>query len=627
MHDCLFVPEPGFRKVVKMQYILTGSEMSDCDVRTSQVIGIPSLVLMERAALSVADGADEYLKKVNKKHGSVLIVAGRGNNGADGLAAGRILLDRGYNVQILRLAGDITPGSSFDVQKGILDHYGIQIGIFSPETAEKFFTPENTPECFSQGFLIPDLIIDGLFGTGLSRELKEDAAAAVRFINQCREQYGSYVIAVDIPSGISSDDGRVMGCAVSCDETRTFAFLKRGHLMYPGASYTGTCHLSQIGITSLSFRRAPGMFTMSKEKAEDLLPSRDPGGNKGTFGKVLIAAGQKNVCGAALLAAGACLACGAGMVKIFTHEANRLIIQQQLPEALLETWSETDSPEEIKAKLCSSLDWADIAAAGPGMGTGVIAEGILQILLEYGQIVLDGIVLDADALRLLAKSPSMREALASHRHSLPCILTPHLAEFAALAGLSVGACAQDRSRIVQETANILRCTIACKDARTLVAAPSSGGRTSYGQSSDGEFSNRQSSDRLDSEGLDKGGLDETPAIQYINCSGNSGMATAGSGDVLTGMTAAYLTAFTAEKTSGIRTGTSTSAGIRRKQYPGPSKEDLFSPDMRKEGFDAAVCAVYLHGKAGDLAAGLYGERGMTAGDLIEALRSPRFYES
>lgn len=591
--------------------------MSDCDARTSQVIGIPSLVLMERAALSVADGADEYLKKNNKEHGSVLIVAGRGNNGADGLAAGRILLDRGYTVYFLRLAGPISPGSSFDVQKRILDHYGIQIGIFSPETAEEFFNGETAAKFFSpessdlsvkrdsqdqSGFfgknpLVPDLVIDGLFGTGLSRELKGDAAAAVRFINQCRETYGTYVIAVDIPSGISSDDGSVMGCAVSCDETRTFAFLKRGHLMYPGASFTGSCHLSQIGITSLSFGKTPGMFTMSEETAEDLLPCRDSGGNKGTFGKVLIAAGQKNVCGAALLAAGACLASGAGMVKIFTHEANRLIIQQRLPEAMLETWSETDSPEEIASKLRSSLDWADIAAAGPGMGTGVMAEAILQTLLQYGQNALDGMVLDADALRLLAKNPSLREMLASRRRDLPCILTPHLAEFAALAGLSVGECAKDRSRIVQETADNLRCTIACKDARTLVAAP-----CTEGQEADSPF-------------------------QYINCSGNSGMATAGSGDVLTGMTAAYLAAFIAKKACGTRTGNTASAGIRQMQYPCPSKEDIFSADMRKEGFDAAVCAVYLHGKAGDLAADLYGERGMTAGDLVKALRSPRLYKS
>ena len=600
-----------------MQYVLTGSEMSDCDSRTSRVIGIPSLVLMERAALSVADGADEYLKKNNKKHGSVLIVAGQGNNGADGLAAGRILLDRGYTVYFLRLAGTISPGSSFDVQKRILDHYGIQIGIFSTETAEEFFTAETAAKFFSPespdrpvkedsqdhgGFpgknpLVPDLIIDGLFGTGLSRELKGDAAAAVRFINQFRETYGTYVIAVDIPSGISSDDGSVMGCAVSCDETRTFAFLKRGHLMYPGASFTGSCHLSQIGITSLSFGKTPGMFTTSEDKAEDLLPCRDPGGNKGTFGKVLIAAGQKNVCGAALLAAGACLASGAGMVKIFTHEANRLIIQQQLPEAMLETWSETDSPEETAAKLRSSLDWADIAAAGPGMGTGAMAEKILQTLLEYGQNALDGMVLDADALRLLAKDPSLRELLASRRRNLPCILPPHLAEFAALAGLSVGECAKDRSRIVQTTADNLRCTIACKDARTLVAAP---------------CTERQEADS---------------PIQYINWSGNSGMATAGSGDVLTGMTAAYLAGFIADKTCGSKTGNTTPEGIRRIQYPGPSKEDIFSAAMRKEGFDAAVCAVYLHGKAGDLAAGLYGERGMTAGDLVEALRSPRLYES
>ena len=602
-----------------MQYVLTGSEMAACDARTSEVIGIPSLVLMERAALSVADGADDYLQKTGNDHGPVLIVAGRGNNGADGLAAGRILLDRGYTVQFLRLAGDISPGSSFDVQESILRQYGSPVRVFSDQIINEYFPGVSCGERADR----PRLVIDALFGTGLSRELAGDAAKAVQFINRCREAFGSYVIAVDIASGISSDDGRVMGCAVLCNETRSFAFLKRGHLMYPGAAYTGVCHLAQIGITSRSFEKMPGMFTMSGERARDLLPERDPSGNKGTFGKIVIVAGQKNMCGAALLAGSACLACGAGMVKIFTHEANRVIIQQKLPEALLETYSDEESPRETAERLRASLDWADIAVLGPGMGTGKAAENLLRTALDYGGSVLDGMVLDADALRILSEEPDLQKMLADRRDDLPCVLTPHLAEFAALAGLTVGECAGNRSAIVQKTADSLHCTVACKDARTLVAYPGSG----------------------------EGGQ----VIQYLNCSGNSGMATAGSGDVLTGMTAAFLAALLkARDTCGNGKEKFLSSLSRHSslhgERPGSTGSESSIPGSessipgferslpgfrsgipgfegsRKTGFEAAVCAVYLHGMAGDLARSLYGEHGMTAQDLVYALRSPAFRE-
>ena len=549
-----------------MEYLLTGAEMSDCDRRTSEEIGIPSLVLMERAALSVADGADSFLRQCGGRQPRVLAVAGRGNNGADALATGRILLERGYKVSFCRLSGEISPGSSFAVQEKILKSYGGEIVPFPDFT---WSGPD------------PDLIIDGLFGTGLSRDLTGEAAECVDMINSLRDRSGSYVIAVDIPSGISSDDGRVMGCAVRCDETRTFAFYKRGHFMYPGANFAGELHLAQIGITRRAFRAEPEMFTFLKETAGDLLPARNPGGNKGTFGKVVLVAGRHNMCGAALLAGRACLAAGAGMVKIFTHESNRVIIQEELPEALLDTYSDLDTPEQAAEKLRASLAWADIAAAGPGMGTDVTGRALLGAVLDAVQAQtsgpqLRGLVLDADALRLLAEDPQARAKLAGRKAGLPCILTPHMGEFAALAGRSIRDCIEKRPDLVREAAQELGCTIACKDARTLVMTG------------------------------------KTPGRMYLNISGNSGMAGAGSGDVLTGMTAAFL---------GLMSSARSGAG----QPDVFSKTDIFSAQDLVNGFAAACCAVYLHGRAGDLARAAHGEQGMTAGDLIEALRRRDFW--
>ena len=564
--------------------------MASCDARTSNVIGIPSLVLMERAALSVADGVDLFMRKNNlcSDRGArplILALAGRGNNGADALAAGRILIDRGYHVRFVRLSGKISPESSFAVQENILRQYGAEVEEYTDSSI------------LTEMREIPYVIIDGLFGTGLSRELTGEAADCVEAVNRCRDRFGTYVVAVDIPSGVSSDDGSIMGCAVRCDETRTFAFYKRGHFLYPGTEYAGILHLAQIGITQRAFEKAPGMFTIRDACPADILPPRDCGGNKGTFGRILLIAGRRNMCGAALLAARACMSAGAGMVKIFTHEANRLIIQQALPEALLDTFDDTDMPGQISQKLTASLQWADIVAAGPAMGTDDTASDLLKHVLCYSQKekALKGLVLDADAIRILAKNRELRQLLTDRCPQTPCILTPHMAEFAALAGLSVHDCIRNRTCLVQEQADLLGSVIVCKDARTLVARPSAH------TDRDGH-KNHENHENIKAK---------AKAPQYLNVTGNSGMATAGSGDVLTGITAALL-----------------ALDFKDKKESALSRSVLFFARPECEsGFAAAVSAVIIHAAAGDCARDHRGEHAMTAGDLIEELRSPSFWGS
>lgn len=613
---------------MNIEYLLTGAEMASCDARTSSVIGIPSLVLMERAALSVADSVDVFLRQnfsglTSSRLPLVLAAAGRGNNGADALAAGRILLDRGYDVRFCRLSGTVPKDSSFAVQENILRQYGAVVEVF-PSSFLSALLDERGESRTKEN--VPDVIIDGLFGTGLSRDLAGEAAACVEAVNLCRDRYGSYVVAVDIPSGISSDDGSVMGCAVRCDETRTFAFYKRGHFMYPGSSYAGTCHLAGIGITERSFEKTPSMFTFRDAAPWDLVPERDAGGNKGTFGKVLLVAGRRNMCGAALLAAGACLSAGAGMVKIFTHEANRIIIQQSLPELLLDTFTDEDTPAQAAQKLQASLDWTDIAAAGPAMGTDDAAEALLRQILLYVQEdgstkpaadtdsigssrtkrrrPVRGLVLDADALRLLARSEDLCGLLAARRQDIPCILTPHMAEFAALSGHSVSECIAGRTRLVQEQADRLACAIACKDARTLVVQPS-----------------KQNSDILSvskSPPKSNDGPAASCSRMYLNTTGNCGMAAAGSGDVLTGMTAAFLALDFKEKVIPPSTD--------RPPMAQASQPKLFTEAECADGFAAAVTAVCLHGIAGDRAARSHGKQGMRAGDIVEELGKVSFWE-
>ena len=539
-----------------MKYLLTGGEMAGADRRTSEVIGIPSIVLMERAALAVTQETIGRYPDRTK----VTVIAGPGNNGADGLAVGRLLIDRGHSVQFLLLTDKEPPQeSSMMIQRKILAAYGVKTEIFTKDALYAFS---------------PQVIVDALFGTGLGRPLEGNAALIAETVNLYRTETDCKVVAVDLPSGISSEDGSVMGCAVRCDLTVTFAYYKRGHFMYPGCSYCGDTVLRQIGINDRSFTcdggSLPEMYTLERDDAAQMLSDRDPGGNKGTFGKILIVAGSFSMGGAALLSAEACMRSGAGMVKIFTREENRVIIQERLPEAMLtvyeampdELTAKSYTARRIRERLRKDLSWADAVAVGPGIGRGPEARIILKTILaaltadaEKDAAGIRGLVLDADALRLIAADDKLDALLRNRKKEVVCVLTPHLAEFADLAHVPVKEAARDRIPLMRNVAEKYRCTVLGKDARTLI------------------FSH---------------GMEQICMIT----NGNSGMATAGSGDVLTGITAAML--FAAGETDA--------AG--RKTVPGQN---------------AAQLAAYIHAMAGDICREEKGEQAMLAGDMVSAL--------
>ena len=561
--------------------------MAAADQAASVKIGIPSIVLMERAALSVADEISQRTDSGKR----VMILSGPGNNGADGIAAGRILLDRGYDVRFMLLTGKPpAPDSSMQVQRRILQSYGVEPAVFDREAFLAFR---------------PDVVVDALFGTGLGRELGGTAGEIVECVNAYRASTGASVLGLDIPSGISSEDGSVMGCAMMCDLTVTFAYYKRGHFLYPGSTYCGEKVLRQIGITDLSFRqpgeRTPLMYMTEPSDLRKYLPARDPSGNKGTFGKILIIAGSTGMCGAAVLSARAALRSGAGMVKVFTTDANRVIIQQAVPEALLTTYTELscqdpgtascsgipakeeEEMERLRSRLISDLQWADVAAIGPGLSRSGTSAFLLKTLLEAvsagrdsshggssgeiecrdsshggssGEIRCRGIVIDADALRLLAQDRSLLDKVADRDPGVGCILTPHLLEFADLMHLSLKETGEAREALLHELAERAGCAVTGKDARTMIAGA---------------------------------GREEICLIT----NGNSGMAAAGSGDVLTGITAAVL--FEAIRAEGA------------------------GGDTKAAQYRAAEAAAYIHAAAGDRARDRLGEYGMTAGDLTKEI--------
>jgi len=450
-----------------MKYVFKAHEMKAYDRDTSDRIGIPSMVLMERAALA----AVEVILRKGHVPGKVLIAAGCGNNGGDGLAIGRLLAFKGSEVVFFMAGNQAKMSVETKAQAAILKNSGFSI-------QSNFEMKEY------------DMVIDALFGIGLSRNVEGIYYDVIEKINACGRR-GAVILSVDIPSGICADTGSILGSAVRADLTVSFAFAKRGHLLYPGREYTGELIVKDIGITRQSFgKEPPAAFCYERSDVAELLPKRRPDGNKGTFGKVLLLSGCQDMGGACILCGRSILKTGAGMVKIITPSCNREILQNAVPEAMLYTFDE----EPDKEKLEKSIDWADVIVAGPGMGMKKSAYQLLKYILEEAA---GPLVLDADALNLIAAHENLR-MLAAGYGTGRLVITPHPGELARLTGTLIEEYQKHREELVYALAKELHCVVAAKDAVTMVA---------------------------------QDGKREV----YINTSGNDAMAGAGSGDVLAGI--------------------------------------------------------------------------------------------
>ncbi|MDD2972413.1 MAG: NAD(P)H-hydrate dehydratase [Lachnospiraceae bacterium] len=455
-----------------MEYILTKSEMQQCDQRTSAYFRMPSVVLMERAAVATVEEIEKRTAVTGRK---ILIVAGSGNNGGDGIAMGRILAQHQGHVTVCFVGDREKATESTRLQLEIYEKYGYEL-------------TDNIPKDEY------DIIIDALFGIGLNRDLQD---AVRKIVDQMNEQKGLRV-AVDIPSGVCADTGSILGAAFRADLTVTFAYKKRGQIFYPGTEYCGTLICKDMGITGESFlSEYPQMYSYQPDDIERLLPKRKKAGNKGSFGKVLMIAGSVNMSGACTLAGLSAYRTGTGLIRIVTPAKNRTILQKKLPEAVLQTYHIPlrDAESEM---IADSIQWADTLLIGPGIGQDETAMTLVHKVLHTVMNRTDKkMIMDADALNILAQEEALKE-LFSYRdqHSIPIIMTPHLGEFARLVGKDISTIKRDMVHVAMEYAREYKVTLVCKDARTLCT--------------DGEK-------------------------VYINQSGNDGMATAGSGDVLSGI--------------------------------------------------------------------------------------------
>ncbi|MCI9137704.1 MAG: NAD(P)H-hydrate dehydratase [Lachnospiraceae bacterium] len=451
-----------------MEVLVDSRQMKLCDKNTIECFKVPSLVLMERAALCMTEEIDRHLSLLKQyDERTALIVCGCGNNGGDGLAVGRMLWQKGYDVTIVMPPGERNVSEETQAQIDILNCYGIEIVNDIPDSS-----------C--------DVVVDALFGIGLTRELE---GVYLDYVIQMNQKKGLKV-AMDIPSGIHADTGEVMGAAFSADVTVTFAFLKPGLLLYPGAGYAGEILVREIGIDAHSFLEEKP-FLYSAEQADlKKIPARKSCSHKGTFGRVLTAAGHKNMAGAAFFSAKAAYKTGAGLVRILTEEANRVVLQQLLPEAVLSTYEK----ETLKEQLSEDIKWASVIVAGPGLGTGEQAEVMVKTILEQAEVP---VILDADGLNITANHLEwLKEAKA------PVIVTPHMGEMERLTGKCISDMKGSILQTAGEFARAYHVICVLKDARTVTALP------------DGRV--------------------------YINRSGNSGLAAGGSGDVLTGILAGLI---------------------------------------------------------------------------------------
>lgn len=492
--------------------VCTAEQMRKADRAAVDTGGIPSIVLMENAAIACV----REIEKLKPK--KVGIFCGKGNNGGDGLAIARHLFNKGYDAEVFLVCG-----SDFSGDASINYDIAEKTGVHITEITDTEFSEYYISSC--------DLVVDAIFGTGIRGEIVGIAHEVIDAINL----YAKKVLAVDIPSGVDSDTGAVCSCAVKADITVTFAAYKIGMFLYPGADFVGKVVLADISIPEYIIELCEiETEVFEKSRAAKLFPKRYENSHKGNYGKIFILGGSKGMTGAPVLAAEAALKSGAGLVTVGIPESLNGIMEIKLTEAMTLPLPEENGylTENALNVVLEQLEKSDVLLIGPGMGRNERTQKLVCEVLLRSKIPT---IVDADALFALAKYADILDSCGCN-----LIFTPHDAEFARFVG---NESAQDgRVQAAKKFAADNGITLVLKGHYTVTTSP--GGK------------------------------------QFINMSGNSGMATGGSGDVLAGIIAALL------PTIGDET-------------------------------DAAATAVYLHGLAGDLAAEDVGKTSLTAADICK----------
>ena len=531
--------------------ILTAEQMRRIDRLTAERAGIPPRTLMENAGRQLVDfllynfgltgrgsspTAGEAANAVR-----ISILCGKGNNGGDGLVAARLLAERGFRPYVVLFASpDELKGDARQSYEGFAGAHGAVEPVTSADGWEKI----------RDSALACDVLIDGLLGTGLTGPARGFIAQAVSDINSRRPCFR--VLSVDIPSGLPSDSGEPIGEAVTADATVTFTAPKRAQVFPPNCLQVGRLAVAPIGTPEELYEDDPelDLNLITARQLAPLGPAREVTAHKGSYGHVLLVSGSRGKTGAAALGGKAALRMGAGLSTVATPSSSLPIIASLCPEIMTEPLVETDAGTISNRALdygsfAKLAEGKTVLAMGPGLTTHPETVQFVRTVVRQFPLPL---VLDADALNaLVGQLEALRE-----RRAEKVVVTPHPGEMARLLGVTSAEIQRQRVEVAQKFAREFGVFVILKGHRTLVASPS-------GQ-------------------------------VYVNPTGNPGMATGGSGDVLTGLVAGAIA-----------------------QWPQAELEDVLG------------LAVYLHGLAGDVAAGERGEQAMIASDILEAM--PRAWKA
>jgi len=507
--------------------VLNSKQMKEIDRTAIEEMGILGPILMENAGLQIFNKLREKFPEVRKE--KVVIVAGRGNNGGDGFVVARHLFNQGADLYVLLLASKREVKGDAAVNLSIADKIGINISevcTFKDWNAQK------------EKIFHSSVLVDAIFGTGLTKPAQGLYATVIKDINKSK----AYKISVDIPSGLSSDTFQVIGPCVNADLTVTLAAPKIAHIFPPAEECIGELVVADISIPGFLFDNENLKLELVEE--ETVLPyfkRRKKDAHKGTYGHLFILSGSLGKTGAAVMAGKAALKMGAGLVTVGTPESCLPVVARSsvelMTEPLPETSEKTFSSDALK-KVLSLLEGKDALLIGPGISTHKsTAEFVLSLIPKINVPA----VVDADALNILASKPEILKSLRQ-----PTVLTPHPGEFARLLNLSTKEVVEGKLELVPQFAEKYGVYLVLKSYRTLIATP------------DGRV--------------------------YVNPTGNPGMATAGSGDVLSGMIASMII-------------------------------------QEKNILESILAAVYIHGLSGDIGVEKLGEKSLTAGDIIRYLPS------
>ncbi|MDD8017924.1 MAG: NAD(P)H-hydrate dehydratase [Bacteroidota bacterium] len=499
--------------------IFSPQQMKKTDEFAINKLGVPSLTLMENSGCCVAD---EIQRQLTVKNKNVVVFCGIGNNGGDGFVVARILQERDAIVTVVMMG---KPSAMSEDAKHTFGRLSKQIRVVQ---CDDFFKETK----------IYHVIVDAMFGTSFHGALNGTYFQAAQWINV---QKKATVVAVDIPSGLNGESGEVEAEAVKAHFTVTLSHPKLGFYQRRAKEYTGNIIVTDIGIPAKASNRvSSNIFLVEESDVKEIIPTRHSNSHKHSVGKIFILAGSKGMTGAALLSSQSAMRSGAGQVILGIPESEYPIVAKRTLEVMplgLPSTDEGTLALGAKKEIEKRIQWADVVLLGCGVSQNKETQQLVRDVLTTCS---KPIVIDADGLNAIANDNRILKRWKSKQ----IVLTPHVGEFSRLSGISSSEIEKNKFSLAGQFAEQYNVTLVLKGAPTIIATSS--------------------------------------RDIFVNPTGNPGMSTAGTGDVLAGIIASMM-------------------------------------GQQLSGMAAAVCGVYLHGKAGDVAAKKIGMHGIIAGDLIKFL--------